>query len=240
MIVVMIATIAVIGIASWPVTENSRPARPTGGLPDKRRAILAGALNVFGRDGYTRASMDAIAAAASVSSRTIYNHFADKSTLFEAVIQESSQRVADTHIAIIDRHLSKIVDLEADLVDFGLASLAVLDSDVAAHFALVRQINAEIEHIPQTALDAWHETGPRRVRRELASRLGQLADRGLLQVPDPGRAAIHLMLLISIDNLPYRAARYDHDEITAMVTAGVRTFMHGYQPSNTGQAPGRP
>ena len=43
--------------------------------PDKREAILRGALTVFARDGYTRASIDAIAKEGEVSTRTLYNHF---------------------------------------------------------------------------------------------------------------------------------------------------------------------
>ncbi|WP_424532941.1 helix-turn-helix domain-containing protein [Sphaerisporangium viridialbum] len=57
--------------------------RPRGGLADKRRAILAGALTVFARDGYTRATTEAISAQAGVSSRTLYNHFQDKARLFK-------------------------------------------------------------------------------------------------------------------------------------------------------------
>jgi AcrR family transcriptional regulator len=212
------------------VTEKLKGPRPGGGLPDKRRAILSGALALFARDGYTRASLDAIATEAGVSSRTIYNHFRDKAQLFETVIQESSGRVAEIQVAIIDRHLSKIVDLEGDLVEFGLAWLAVTDSAVAPHFALVRQINAELEHIPQPAIDAWREAGPRRVRSELADRLGRIADRGSLRIADPDRAAVHLMLLVSHDNLPYGADPRDEKERTAMVTAGVHTFLRGYRP----------
>ena len=115
---------------------------------------MAGALTLFARDGYTRAGLDAIAAEAGVSNRTIYNHFTDKAELFQTVIQESTQRVADTMVDIIDRHLSKVVDLETDLVDFGLAWLGVLTSDLAPHFALIRQINAETEHIPRPHSDS--------------------------------------------------------------------------------------
>ena len=197
-----------------------------GGLPDKRRAILAGALTLFARDGYSRANVDAIAAVSGVSNRTIYNHFKDKAQLFEAVIQESSQRVAEIQIAIIDRHLSKIVELEADLVEFGLDWVAVLDSDVAPHFALVRQVNAELEHVPRTAIEAWQDAGPRRVRRELAGRLCRLAERERLRVPEPDRAAVHLMLLISAENL---RQPNDQQEVVAMVTAGVRAFLCGYE-----------
>ncbi|GIH65827.1 TetR/AcrR family transcriptional regulator [Microbispora siamensis] len=203
--------------------------RKSAGLPDKRRAIVAGALTLFARDGYTRAGLDAIAAEAGVSNRTIYNHFSDKAELFQTVMQESTQRVADTMVDIIDRHLSKVADLETDLVDFGLAWLAVLTSDLAPHFALIRQINAEMEHIPPAALALWRETGPGRTRRELAERLRRIAQRGDLAIDDPVRAAGHLMLLISADNLTDRADLHDEDALRAMVTAGVRTFLYGYK-----------
>jgi AcrR family transcriptional regulator len=206
------------------VTEKNR----AGGQPDKRRAIIHGALALFARDGYTRASLDAIAAEAGVSNRTIYNHFSDKAELFQAVIQESTQRVADTMIDIIDRQLGKIVDLEADLAGLGLAWLALLRSELTPHFALVRQINAETEHIPPAALKTWQDNGPGRVRGELADRLRQIADHGHLSIDNPGRAAGHLMLLISAENLTNRAALDDSAELTAMVAAGVHAFLYGY------------
>lgn len=188
------------------------------GRPDKRQAILAGALSVFARDGYTRASIDTISAAAGVSTRTIYNHFADKAELFRAVIQDSATRAADAHIAIIDRHLRKVTDLEADLVSFGLDFTATATADHAEHFALVHQISAEIAHIPPAAIEAWQETGPRRVRRELARRLA-----GLVEAADHELAALHLMRLITPppphDGIPTEKA----------VTAGVRVFLHGYR-----------
>jgi AcrR family transcriptional regulator len=83
--------------------------------------VLSGGLTVFARDGYARASIDVIAAEAQVSSRTIYNHFQDKAGLFRAVIQDSAQRVAAAQLGIVDRYLRKVTDLEADLVEFGIA-----------------------------------------------------------------------------------------------------------------------
>ena len=185
-------------------TQETAP-RPRGGLADKRRAILSGALTVFARDGYTRASIDAISAQAGVSTRTLYNHFTDKARLFQSVIQDSATRVADAQIAIIDRYLSKVTDLEADLIEFGRAFVAPMP-DNAEHRALVRQINAEAGHIPQAAIEAWQQTGPLRVRRELAGRLRQLADRGLLRIDDPDRAALHFLVLISPPNPSFRGS----------------------------------
>jgi len=40
------------------------------------------------------------------------------------------QRVADAMVDIIDRHPSKVIEIEADLVDFGLAWIGVLTSDL--------------------------------------------------------------------------------------------------------------
>lgn len=211
--------------------------RPPGGLTDKRRAILSGALTVFARDGYTRASIDAISSRAAVSTRTIYNHFADKADLFQAVIQESAARAADAQIAIIDRHLRKVTDLESDLVEFGIALVAAMSSEQAEHFALVRQVQAELQHIPPAAIEAWQNAGPRRVLRVLGDRLQQLSDAGLLRVEDAELAAKHLMLLLSAADSPYRPAGGDSAEVAATVTAGVRTFLYGYAAERPEPAP---
>ncbi len=210
--------------------HDAARTRPRGGLTDKRRAILAGALAVFARDGYTRASIDAISAEAGVSTRTIYNHFEDKAQLFRTVIQESATRVAEAQIAIIDRYLRKVTDLEADLIELARA-LATPMTDYADHFALVRQIDADAGHLPRAALDAWQEAGPRRVLRELARRMRQLAEQEQLRIDDADRAAVHFMLLVQ-GAIPFHhgigATR--ESEIDEIVTAGVRAFLHGYLP----------
>jgi AcrR family transcriptional regulator len=193
----------------------------------KREAILAGALTVFARDGYTRGSIDAISAQAGVSTRTIYNHFEDKAALFQAVIQESAGRMAQAQIAIIDRHLWKVTDLEADLVRFALAWLAPMP-DHAEHSALVRQVNAEAEHIPRAAIRAWQETGPRRVLRELGRRFAALADEGLLRAEDPDRAAEHFAVLLAMPNPSFRGAPLRKRETAERVAAGVHVFLYGY------------
>jgi AcrR family transcriptional regulator len=213
------------------------PARPRRGWADKRDATAAAARIVFGREGYTRGSIDMIAAAAGVSTRTIYNHFDDKEHLFLTVIKESATQVADAQIALIDRHLDNVTDLALSLIAFGRA-WATSISAFAEHFALVRQINAEVGHIPQATLDSWQDTGPLRVRRELARRLQQLGDRGLLEIDDADRAASHLILLSGgeVTNRSYFGALpLADDEIIQIATAGVQAFLHGYVPRSAGR-----
>ncbi|WP_424187229.1 TetR/AcrR family transcriptional regulator [Actinokineospora sp. G85] len=189
---------------------------------EKRRAILAGALKVFAHDGYTRASVDAIAAEAGASTRTIYNHFQDKAHLFHTVIEESAHRVAEAQIALVALHLGEVVDLEADLVAFGMA-MAEPVAESADHFALVRQINAQAGHIPRCAIDAWQETGPLRVRRALAEHLRRVPQ---LRGADPLVLALHLLKLVSTTDPSYRARQ--PADVGAIVAAGVGCFLRGY------------
>lgn len=51
--------------------------------------IRAAARKLFLARGYEGTSMDAVAAAAPVSKRTLYHHFASKADLFQAVIEEA-------------------------------------------------------------------------------------------------------------------------------------------------------
>jgi AcrR family transcriptional regulator len=206
-------------------------------LADKRQAIIDGALTVYSRDGYSRSSIDAIAAEAGVSTRTIYNHFETKQQLFRTVIEESTARVADIQVAVIERHLGDVTDLEADLVAFGRAFVTT-KPDTAVHFALIRHIHADAEHIPPEVIRTWHETGPLRVRRALAARLAELADRGLLRIDDPEQAALHLALLVSAGNVPPGISAPTKSEITATVKSGVHAFLHGYAAGTSVPAPG--
>ena len=221
---------AVTHVASGPSAEaaTSRPARR--GSPGKRRAISRAALAVFARDGYTRASIDVIAREAEVSTRTIYNHFADKAELFVSVIVESATRVAEAQIETVHRHLDRVTDLERDLIAFGRV-WARQGPEYADHFALVRQVEADSGHIPPASLRAWQEAGPVRVRRELARCLGELARRGLLDAPDPDRAAIHLVLLATGEagRRSAGARPLDDADLVEMVDAGVRAFLRAYR-----------
>ena len=66
----------------------------------KREQILDAALRVFGDSGYDVASMDAIAEAANVSKRTVYNHYPSKRDLYLSLFGRFVDRVSRAkHIA---------------------------------------------------------------------------------------------------------------------------------------------
>ncbi|MEV4362278.1 TetR/AcrR family transcriptional regulator [Nonomuraea sp. NPDC004186] len=210
-----------------------RQAEPYG-RPEKRQAITRAARRVFGRDGYTRAGMDAIAAEAGVSKRTIYRHFADKEQLFLTVALEGADEVTAAIAQIMDRHLHKIVDLERDLIDFSLDRVAAVTA-FPDHFALVRAIEAEAAHIPPPILQAWIAAGPQTGHLRLAPYLRQIAERGLLRIDDADLAAAHLTLLTITDvnqRTFYGAVPLPQEEVDRLVTAGVRAFLRSYAPSS--------
>ncbi|NMO90501.1 TetR/AcrR family transcriptional regulator [Actinomycetospora sp. TBRC 11914] len=204
-------------------------ARPGGRSAAKQEAVLRGGLTVFARDGYTRAAIDAIAREADVSTRTIYNHYADKAGLFAAVIVASATRVARARTALLAEHLDRP---DPDLA--GLArAWATPDPEFAEHFALVLQVRAEVHHVPAAAREAWLDAGPRRVQAALAARIGRLAERGLLHAEDPDRAAAHFVALVAGEVssrtvnglLPMPPA-----EIHASADAGLAAFLRAYGP----------
>jgi AcrR family transcriptional regulator len=202
---------------------------------DKHRALLDGALEVFSADGYSRASIDNIARAAGVSTRTLYNHFGDKAALFEAVIVDSAQRVADAQVITVQRYLGRIIEIEADLIEFGRV-WATQSDHYAPHFALVRQITADADHIPQRALEAWQQAGPLRVRAEIAEHLRRIADAGHLSIDDPEIAAVHLIGLVTAGRTFHGPIAGPIDEIHRLADAGVRTFLYGYALAAAGRS----
>lgn len=75
-----------VGSADPPTDERPRRRRMTGA--ERRREILAAALEVLAEQGYHAASIDDIAKAAGVSKALIYEHFESKAALKAALLQE--------------------------------------------------------------------------------------------------------------------------------------------------------
>ncbi len=199
--------------------------------PAKRAAIVAGALEVFAREGFPRSSIDAIATASGVSTRTIYKHFTDKAALFAAVVADSAARVADEETALIEHHLGAVT--RSDQVEPALIAFATawLSSGVApqGHQALLRQALSDTAHLDAPTVTAWWEAGPGRVRTELAAHLAQWNRDELLRIPDPDRAAVHFAQLVAATPGPPTAPPSPRER-EVWVAAGVHAFVRGHHP----------
>jgi AcrR family transcriptional regulator len=203
-------------------------SRRAGARADKRSAITTGARTVFGRDGYSLTSIEAIAGEAGVSTRTIYNHFESKEQLFAALLEESSTQVSDAFIARVGRDFVAATPRE-NLLALGSAFLA-RRTDFPAHFALIDRFRGEVIHMPRPVIESWRRSGPLRVEREVIRRLLQLANDGLLTIDNPRRAARHFTALLISEitdpatGLVTAAPRKSRDCVVAAVDA----FLNGY------------
>ncbi|RFU83041.1 TetR/AcrR family transcriptional regulator [Streptomyces triticagri] len=213
-------------------SEGARRGRPRGGSDEKRQAVLRGARTVFGREGYTRAGVDAIAAEAGVSSRTLYNHFGGKESLFRAVLLESAEAVTEAHRALFDRHFRKFREPYEDLLDLGLDWIRQREVH-PEHFALVRQIIPEGPRLPADVLEEWQRIGPRATQLSLRTHLLAVGQEGRLAVDEGSadRAARHLSLFLGggvmLDSY-YGALPLEPAAVEELVRDGVEVFLRLY------------
>ena len=129
-----------------PTTKTLRE-----GSTPKRAAILSAAQELFLADGFDRSSVDAVAARAEVSKRTVYDYFGDKQTLLKAVVDAVGQSLITTIRRILDDTLAgptEAADLEDVLVAF--ATRIATDMLGSSEYAtLQRLVRTQSRHVPE-------------------------------------------------------------------------------------------
>lgn len=70
--------------------------------PERAAGILAAAARVFAAGGYTRTSIEDIAAEAGITKLIVYRHFGSKSALYRAVLAQIDRRLAEIELIPID------------------------------------------------------------------------------------------------------------------------------------------
>ena len=192
----------------------------------KRQAILEAAKALFLSLGYANTSMDAVATAAGVSKLTVYSHFTDKQTLFGSAVMATCQ--AQLPEIIFD--LPDGVPLDQVLLNIARGFQALISSDESVK--LSRLIIALGSQDPGFG-EFFYEAGPKRVLAEMEALLRRVAERGLLRIDDPLRAAEHFFCLIK--GAPdYRlllgcAPALEGDEAEAHVVEVVEVFMRAFR-----------
>ena len=193
--------------------------------PAKREAILLAAESVFTQEGYS-ASMDRIALAAGVSKQTIYKHFDNKETLFDAMVRRRSDVLVEP-ITSMEGCARPDAVLEAQGVRF----LELLGTH--RYSGLVRAIMAASAQGPDIG-PHFYEKGPYTTLRRLADYLYRQSVEGHLRIDDPLLAAEQFMGLVN-GQLQLRALLghdldMDDAQKHARATAAVHVFMAAYGP----------
>lgn len=155
----------------------------------KRNAILMAAAQLFLEQGYEPVSMDAIAAAADVSKRTVYSYFDSKTTLFSAVLVAHCNSMGG--IALPDHPAGH--DPRKVLTEFGRVFVRMITSPRAV--AMQRVIFREVERLPEVGR-TFFQNGPARHIAKLSEYLKQVDAEGKLDVPDPTGSAFLFMSIV--------------------------------------------
>ncbi|CAL9655086.1 hypothetical protein SUDANB108_06776 [Streptomyces sp. enrichment culture] len=198
----------------------------------KRAAILQAARELFLTDGFDRSSVDAIAARAEVSKRTVYDYFGDKQTLLQAVVDAIGQSLITTIRRTLDETL---VELPEDAEDGGLQDALVafclrIATDMlgsAEYATLQRLVRAESGHLPHQGYNTMADTPD----EAIAERFAALGEAGILDVPDPRLAADQFIALtfgVALDRLGSANAAED-SRVRTLIVEGVRTFLRAYR-----------
>lgn len=191
----------------------------------KRRQILDGARKVFMDLGFDGASMGEIARAAQVSKGTLYVYFADKSALFEAIIEEEALQHGQVVFSFDPAR-----DADATLREFGLAYLHLVCRPGGG--SAIRTVMAIAERMP--------DVGRRYYARVLDKSINRLSDylrarvvAGDLAIDDCDLAASQFMELAKASLfLPFvfqAAPAPSEQRMAEVVDSATRMFLAAYK-----------
>jgi len=195
---------------------------------EKRKRALDAALTVFSRNGYSAASMDAIATEAGLTKPTLYQYFASKDELFkEMMFAPRRQMLMAFDHSIDDCHVSQLFEF----------SWVYAETVMRSEFlALARLVIADANRHPELG-QHYQAVGPDRVLNGLAEFMTAQASKGRLDIEDAELAAEDFWGLIL--SAPRNKALHVPDtqlskaELARYINNGIRVFLKAYSTNPT-------
>jgi TetR/AcrR family transcriptional repressor of mexJK operon len=208
--------------------SDSEPNEGPGRTERKRRFILQAAEALFLERGFVGASVDDVAAHASVSKQTVYKQFESKAALFVAVVLHMTGQASDrVQVEMRDP------ETEAEVVDALMGhGQRLLNIALAPKLLRLRRlVISETDRFPELGR-ALYEGGPGRAIAGLAAALQRWTDRGLLVLDEPNVAATQFNWLVMGDPVN-RAMFFGAVHLTAAeqqrhLEQSVRVFIAAY------------
>jgi TetR/AcrR family transcriptional regulator, mexJK operon transcriptional repressor len=210
------------------------PARDEADYERKRDAIIAGALEVFSRKGFEKATNKDIARAAGIHSPgLIYHYFRDKADLFRQAVTRHAPPLellaqAET---LMDRPPREVLML------FGRALLSMVDNRMMV--AMIRATLGESLRWPAVA-EMLAEVGPRRAFDMLTRYMERQMAAGTLR-PIDARIAVRCFIGPLIAYFMTREVFAFPDSRTldweTMVATSVDVFLRGMEPEGVTSPP---
>jgi AcrR family transcriptional regulator len=190
----------------------------------KRRQILDGASKVFMDLGFDGASMGEIARAAGVSKGTLYVYFADKSRLFEAIVEEETLEQGKLAFNFAPER-----DVPTTLREFGQAYIQLLCRPGGG--SAIRTVMAIAERMPEVGRRYYENVLAKTIDR-LAAYLEARVNCDDLAIDDCQLAASQFMLTCQASlflPLIFQAAPLPSAErMTQVVESATQMFLAAY------------
>src|SRR2546421_2753202 len=208
------------------VAATSDPLRLVGDEDSsKRRQILDGARKVFMDLGFDGASMGEIARAAGVSKGTLYVYFADKSRLFEAIVE---QEMSDQQKVAFNFDPER--EVATTLREFGQAYIQLLCRPAGG--SAIRTVMAIAERMPDVGRRYYKNVLEKTINR-LASYLEAHVKANDLAIEDCQLAAWQFMQMCQASlflRFIFQAAPAPSAErIAQVVESATRMFLAAYR-----------
>ncbi|MEV8465901.1 TetR/AcrR family transcriptional regulator [Fluviibacterium sp. DFM31] len=189
--------------------------------------VVAGAREVFLKEGFEGASVDSIARAAGVSKATLYSYFRDKRLLFMEVARMECLRQAEAATSLAahgNDPRETLTAMARRITDFTLSDFGL---------KVFRICVAEAERFPELGR-TFYRSGPEVARQHLTDYLQAATARGTLQIDDCRLAADQFVELCRADLFYRRVFNLTDDirpdEVTRIVSGAVDTFLARYAP----------
>jgi TetR/AcrR family transcriptional regulator, mexJK operon transcriptional repressor len=197
----------------------------------KRELILSAAEKAFFEQGFSAATIERIAEGAGVSKVTVYGHFGDKETLFEAVVTREAAQIKAAVAQLVTAQSS----LEQNLIDLGEVFIGFVLSPRVINFD--RLLMPEAVKNPALA-KRFMAAGPHQVARLLETIIATGVTSGELTVADLPKAAEDLAgLWFGMMKLEVQMGLIENltpDAISARVRHGVTIFLRAYGSAASG------
>jgi AcrR family transcriptional regulator len=191
----------------------------------KRRQILEGARKVFMDLGFDGGSMGEIARAAGVSKGTLYVYFADKSRLFEAIVEEETLSQGK-----VTFNFDPGRDVTTTLTEFGQAYIQMLCRPGGG--SATRTVMAIAERMPEVGRRFYNNVIAHTIAR-LAAYLEAHTRSGDLEIEDCQLAATQFMQMCQASLfMPFifqAAPAPSAERIAQVIASATRMFLAGYQ-----------
>jgi len=155
----------------------------------KRDQIVQAARKLFLEAGYETTSMDALAAEAGVSKRTVYSHFANKEALFGAIMVGLCTETGCTHPNTLSPDAPPEEALKAFARDMVGLEQTPEERDV---FRVVLAEGIQFKELGE----AFWSSGPEPAKQILSAYLTEQVKRGVLNIEDPMVAAMQFIGMV--------------------------------------------